>query len=257
MRRASLIISLLGLFVLGAPLSASAQSPFPLEYSERPLTINQGMFAIDAGILIEKIQVMTPTGNSDPRVSIDAAVAYGVTDDFEVGAVPVHLGLSPDSKFGNPTLYAEYRFLKTAVELGAYLGIEIPVEDGSNFALTLGIPALFGLTSTTKIVTGVYLPILFADSTIVSLSIPIEFAVNFTPQLFLNIFTGVNMFDLNPDLLSVPLGVGVGYTLAASADRPLADISVRFTFPTFLNALGDTVVTDSFQVLIGARFFLN
>lgn len=261
MRRASLIVSLLGLFVLGAPLSASAQSPFPLEYSERPLTINQGTIAIQAALQYYKVadqETAFGTISIDPIISLLADVSYGITDDFEVNILAIPLVLSPDTDYGNPVLSATYRFLRGPVELGAYVGILIPVQDGSDFGLTVGLPALLGLNASTKIVTGVYLPISFGDSTVVSLQIPIEFAVNFTPQFFFDVFTGINMYDMDPDFLSVPLGVGLGYTLAASADRPLGDLFARFSFPAFINGgPGDAIITDIMQFQIGGRFFLN
>jgi|GEM_PF-1650374 len=261
MRRTSLFAAILGLFVLAAPLSASAQGNFPLEYSERPLTINEGTIAVQAALQYYKIADQEAGGitiSFDPIISLLADVSYGITDDFEVNVLAVPLVLSPDTDYGNPVISGTYRFLRSAVELAGYVGLTLPVQDGSDFGLTVGMPALFGLTPTTKIVSGIYLPIVFADETVVSLSIPVEFAVNFSPQFFLNIFTGIGMTDLDPDLLSVPLGVGVGYTLPASADRPLGDLFARFSFPSFINGGdGDTIVTDILQFQIGGRFFLN
>ncbi|PKN55067.1 MAG: hypothetical protein CVU56_23210 [Deltaproteobacteria bacterium HGW-Deltaproteobacteria-14] len=257
MRRASLILSLLGLFVLGAPLAASAQSPFPLQYSERPLTINEGTIAVRAALDYFKIADQGPL-TFDPLISLIADVSYGITDDFEVNVLALPLVLSPDTDYGNPVLSATYRFYRGPVEVGGYLGIRIPVQDGSDLQLTPGLPVLLGLTGTTKIITGVYLPITFGDDTVVSLSIPIEFSANLGPQFFIFLNSGIALPDMDPDFANVPLGVGLGYSLAAAADRPLADLYAAFQFPLFINAAAaDTIVTDVFEFQIGARFFLN
>jgi len=261
MRRTNLVTALLGLVVFAVPLTASAQNGLPLKYSERPLTITEGTIAIQGAFDYLKLPTLDlgPLGSvtPDPIISFVADVSYGISDDFEANIIAVPVVLSPDTKYGNPVLSGTFRFLKTAVELGVHAGFVIPVQSGSNFQLNLGVPALFGLTDTTKILSGLYFNLDFGDSTIATLRIPIEFAVNLTPQFFLDVFTGISMFDVDPDNLAIPLGVGLGYTLAASADSPLADLFVRFQFPAFLNASGDTVVTDVFEFQLGARFFLN
>ncbi|TNF27589.1 MAG: hypothetical protein EP329_19270 [Deltaproteobacteria bacterium] len=260
MRRTSLVAALVGVFMLAAPLTASAES-YTLQYSERPLTLNEGMIGVRAAIDYLKIADQDTgfgTLEFDPIISLIADVSYGITDDLEANVVAVPLVLSPDTEYGNPRLSVMYRFVRSVVEVGAYVGVTIPVQDGSDLVLTPGLPVLLGLTTTTRATTGIYLPMTFGDETIVSLSIPFEFAVNFNPQFFLFASTGIGVPDMDFDAFNMPLGVGVGYSLAAAADRPLADIFAGFSFPMFINgAADDTIFTDLYEFQIGGRFYLN
>lgn len=258
--RRTLVASVAALAALTLiPLTATANG-LPMKFSERPLTLTEGTFAIDGSLRYLKlasIEAGPVTITPDPIISLDVMVQYGIMDDLEVGALAVPLVLSPDADYGNPFLYGRYRFVKSAVELAGQIGITIPVQDGSSFGLDLGLPVLFGLTNTTKLISGVYVNLLFADPDMIpTLRIPLDFAVNFSEQLFLTLRSGLNVPDFDFDFMTVPLGVGLGYTLAANAENPLADLYLTFDFTNFIQGSGDTINADVFAIAIGARVFL-
>ena len=254
MRSTRLAALVTGLTLLGAPLAASAEG-LPLQFSERPLTLTEGTLTVDAYLSyfkIADIDLGIGTLEVDPIISLIAGVDYGVTDDLEVGVVAVPLVLSPDTEYGNPYLHARYRFLKTAVEVAGHVGITVPVQDGSDFGLDLGVPVLFGLTNTTRLTSGVFLGLEFGDETATALGIPLELAVNLSPQFFIFAKSGIYLPDFDLDFLYMPLGIGAGYTLAAGPNKPLADIYAGFTFANFINGSGDTISTDISELRLGA-----
>jgi len=242
--------------VAGAALVATSAAPalaegLPVKFSERPLTLTEGTFEIDAQFLIQDLIF-------DTGFALHAGVRYGITDDLEVGAIAVPLALSPSFDYGNPSLWGTYRLLHGPVELGFHVGLSIPVVSGSKFGVTPGIVGLFGLTNTTSLWWGVLFPISFTDPVIVSLDIPLQFRLNLSENFFAHISTGLSVTDFDFDTAMIPLGLGVGYTIA-EGHHPFVDIHVGVRFPMFLfpNSPGDTVSADLWQINLGASIFFG
>jgi hypothetical protein len=145
-------------------------------------------------------------------VTLTLGAGFGITDDFEVGALVIPLLLSPEVDFGNPQIYAMYRFVPGEVEVGARVDFSIPVQDGSDATLRVGVPVRFHLAPATAVLdTGGFLVIQFADpDAVLGLSIPANFTFNITPNIFAQLNTGftIGTFDAAGDSIIIPLGFG-------------------------------------------------
>ncbi|PIE20994.1 MAG: hypothetical protein CSA66_00235 [Proteobacteria bacterium] len=253
MRKTSLF-ALFALFAMAIP--ATAQAGEPVEFSERPLTYHEGTLALDAGLAI----VGLDNGLVDlSTTALAVGATYAFTDDLQLNAVVLPLLLDPEVDYGNPSITARYRFLKSAVELGAEVGVTIPVQDSTDLSLDAGLRGLLGLTDNTSLWFGLMFNIVMADETVTNMAIPVQFRMNLAPSFFWYAGSGLSVADMDFDTLTLPLGVGIGYTLAGPTGDAMLDIYAGYAFPGFLYLGGaegvDTVNTDHYAFTVGATFF--
>lgn len=246
---------------------ASAQNAqaYPLRVTQRPLTIPQRTVRIDAGFHANRYEAcFTVLGSRScsgaTTTHLNLGGAFGILDDLEVGATLIPLRLTDDFAFTNPSLYGRYRFMRTdQMQLAADLSLTIPVQSGSSFGMSVGVPAWFYLNEGFQIQTGLYYQATFSDPVSHGLWVPAVFNINVMDNLHVGIRTGLSLpFQNTGDTLSLPLGVEVGYALAGANNRPLVDIVPYFNFPQFLvpGSSGDVIGSGYWSTGVNARVYL-
>lgn len=256
-------------------LAVEAPTPgaYPLALASRPLVIPRGQLTVIAGphptmgdlggftiTHIPSISAGPVSVSIDPLYTFSVGAAYGVIDNLEVGAVAIPLLLSPEFKFGNPTLYGMYRILSGNFELGAAATINLPVQSGTDFGLGVGVPIAYHLSDTMRLNSGAFLNFTFADPMVSVLTIPVGLTVNVADNIFVGARTGIGgNLKAFGDTLAIPLTLQAGYTLANDNNGPLADLIVQFGFPAFLTpgSAGSKSETGLWQLTLGANIHLN
>lgn len=248
---------------LGGSGDFSAEAPssggrYPLAYSSRPLTVPARTLGVDGNLAATKLTVSFGFASaSETYVTLLGGATYGVTDDLQVFATILPLLLSPDFDIGNISGGAIYRFMRGSLELGAGASILLPLQDGSDFAITAGVPVLLRVGPAGRIDTGFELTFSFSDPTITTPRIPFTFSYNVNEALAISGTTGIAIPDFDFDNVTIPLGVSALYALPGPSG-PMLDIGPFFAFPAFLvpGSDGDKVFTNLWTLGVAARFYM-
>jgi hypothetical protein len=164
-------------------------------------------------------------------------LAYGATEDIEVGGLLLPLRLGPDTTVDDLELYGRFRFLRGDFEMGAQVTLQLPAE--TTWGLGLGLPMLAHATQRMRIDTGIELEILFWDAdTEVSLDLPLAFTWDVGRIGFLGPRTGIYVDDMNA--LLIPAGIHGGVVVA----KGHLDVGGWFMWPGFIGTERD----DPFDV---------
>ena len=240
-------------------------------YADRSMTLSKGTLRIDGGPsdfgLLDSGAINGRRGlrigdsgaaGSDTYVSLGVGAAYGIIDGLEVGALVLPLQFAPDGvdAYQNPEAYVRYRFLTGNVEVGAQVGAQVPVVDGSDFGLSFGLPVLVRLGTMGRLDTGAEVELQFADpDMIASLDIPLALNFSVTENILVGGRTGFYLYDFDFDFYSIKLGVQGGYTI----QKGIADITAWFQFPNFLSGkgVGDGISADAWEVGVGGNFYVS
>ncbi len=245
-------------------------------YSQRSITIPQGQLRIDLGPADRALLQysgfaggIVPTfvrgGGfvvtgydlgvvSDTAIDLRLGAAFGVIDGLEVGAMVLPLGLAPSGRdtYGDPSVYGRFRILDGGFQLGAQVGLAIPVQDGSDLSLGVSVPIKVLIGDSMALNTGVEFNMTFADpDSIFGINIPLEFAINLTDSIFAGLVTGLNQPNLDVSTTFIPLGIYGGYTLPLG-DNMLLDATVDFRLPMLVNTTsGGPSGFDFWQLTVG------
>lgn len=228
----------------------------PIAYTHRSMTLPSGTLRIDVGpadrAMLQRGGFMVMGTPGDTGIGLSAGAAFGVIDGLEVGAMVLPLSLSPEADYLNPSVYGRFRILDGNFQLGAQVRATVPVQDGSNFGLDLGVPIKIMLGNGAHLNTGIEFQIQFADpDAIFGINIPLELAFNITESIFAGVSTGLWQPNLDVSTTFIPLNLFAGYTMSLGTGMVL-DATVDFGFPSFLVTSGpDTVVTDFWQLTFG------
>lgn len=240
------------------------------EYSQRSLTLGKGTFRIDGGpvdfgyfhpsspqwlnenrgVRIQKYE--QPPGvydNADPNVWLGAGLAYGITDDIELGGLVLPLQVADELDFDDMEAYGRFRFLRRRFEMGAQVTLQIPVE--TDFALGLGLPMLAHVGRKARIDTGFELEMIFGeeadDGDVFSLDVPFAMTWDIGQRGFLGFRTGLYVWNMED--VVIPAGMHGGVVVANGK----LDIAPWFMWPVFM-ATGredELVHVKSFELGVG------
>lgn len=263
--------------------NAEAQE-LPVDVARRPLTLPEGTLRVDTAIDIFRLNINTPFGSaSETFTRWITGGGFGITDDFEAGALLLPINLSPDGGFGDIQLYGMYRLLDGEAEVGARLELNIPTDTDTNtnidtdFGIGFGLPVLLRFSDTLRVDTGLTISVIAADDTIVGLSdpflpqpivtsssagIPLVLNLNVTDEFVVGARSGITILDFDNfgDTFSIPLGAQAGYSLDISRDV-LVDLGFRFEWPLFLAPGGEDAVDpinlNFYRILFGAEAYLD
>ena len=234
---------------------------YSLVNAQRPLTLDQGRLRIDASLGFVKVcfSAGTLSACTEVFVGLAAGASYGITDDLEVGAMVLPLTLSPEVKYGNPSVYGQYRMVGGDVEVAARAEVWLPVE--GDFRLQVGAPIWWKASPSVALRTGAFLMFVASDPNQMVISIPVALVINATDNFWLGISTGLSFAVSDPgpgDTLAVPLGLELGYALADSGGAPLVDLVGSWQFTSFIaGGGGDTISASSWVASLGARIYLD
>jgi hypothetical protein len=141
-------------------------------------------------------------------------VSFGLTEDWEAGALFVPLQFSPKLQFSNVTAFVTRGFRFGALDLGIRLSFQTPAlkaYDLKSWSFNPGVPILYR-AGVFRLDAAVLVPIATSDGS-VGVNVPVRASVSITPRFFAGLESGA--FDSHvgePKNMTVPLGALVGYT---------------------------------------------
>ncbi len=185
-------------------------------------------------------------------LQLTVGAGFGVTDELEVGTVLLPVHIAPNGDFGDIEFYGRYALLQGEVDVGAQLTLALPTN--TRFGIGLGAPVIFRM-GPVRIDTGAELELLFGDDTAVDLDLPVAVAIDVGDGFFFGIRSGFFVPDF--EHLALPLMVHAGYTLI-SGQTPFIDLVGSFGWSRFLwTGGGDNLDLDTFDLILGARIFVD
>jgi hypothetical protein len=262
--------------------TADVAPRFPVSIQQRPLTLPRRMLRVDAAVDVYSWEFFGRVND----VGFHLGAGYGVTDDFEVGAllIPVQMLTSGGERhvwFGDMQVHGTYRLTRGPVEVGARVEMSLPTSDeiGARAVnMAFGVPVLVRLGTAARLDTGVQVAVnvhpwrevaltglnIFPELAPVSYplpmrsntGIPLILTANVDEHFYVGLRTGMGILDLRDpgDTIYMPLGFHLGGTVAPSG-APLADLTMRFEWPFFASQHGAT--TDIWQITFGASFYID
>ena len=173
-----------------------------------------GSQVIDGGVQFVHPHEPDPTVPDENQWWFRGGVSFGLTEDWEAGALFVPLELSPKFDFSNVTAFITRGFRLGAVDLGIRLSFQTPAlkaYDLKGWSFNPGMPILYR-NGAFRLDAAVLVPIATSDGA-VGVNVPVRASVSITPRFFAGIESGA--FDSHvgePRNMTVPLGALAGYT---------------------------------------------
>ncbi|MBL8604201.1 MAG: hypothetical protein JNK72_19900 [Myxococcales bacterium] len=250
--------------VLGAAMTASAQTRYPLEFNQRPITLPARTLRIDGDLQFNATTASVTTGGvtqstTSVATSLLLGGGIGLTDDLELGGLIAPIQLNPEARYGNPSVYGRYRIARGPTELSLDGAFVVPTRSGEVAALQLGASALIRTLNAGRFDLGGHIRINFSDPTSTDFIVPVRYAFQVNPQTAIGVSTGLfvpNNFKF--DFATIPLGVFGRLALPGVNGTPVADIVAAFDFNNFIQFGGsDAVSVGSWAITLGGRFYLG
>jgi hypothetical protein len=173
-------------------------------------------------------------------------VAFGLTENWEAGALFLPFQWAPDFDFSNILVYVTrgYRFKRA--DIGIRFSFQTPEE--KVWTYNPGVPVLLRVSERARIDAGLFMPFVTGRVTDAwfGLNLPVRGTYNVTPNAFVGLQSGFcePRFDRSHDS-TVPLGALLGYTLLAGS--AVIDLTATFTWDNFWLVSAPSGV-DSVQV---------
>ena len=183
-----------------------------------------------------------------------AGVIFGLTEDWEAGALFLPFQLHPKFAFSGVTAYGTRGFRHGPLDLGIRMSIRTPdsISDDAPFWVSLGMPLLYRAGSV-RLDAGVFFPLAVREWWL-GVNAPVRATVNLGPSFWLGLETGFSDPRLDePNDGAVPLGALAGYTRVIGAN--VFDLTANFTYSEFwlVDAPDglDTLQTNAYRVTFG------
>jgi len=177
-----------------------------------------------------------PLATSDPGSEfwLRGGVAFGLTQDWEAGALFLPFRLAPDFTFSSITVFVTRGFRFKNWDIGVRLLFQTPYKNAEGervWQLNPGIPLLYR-AGAFRFDAALILPFASRDWR-VGLSVPIRASVNLNPNLFFGLESGyVEPNFETADGVTLPLGALAGYT--ALFGSRVVDFTGVFSWDHFL-----------------------
>jgi hypothetical protein len=177
-----------------------------------------------------------PLGTSTPGQEwwLRGGVAFGLTKDWEAGALFIPLRLAPDFTFSSITVFITRGFRFENWDLGVRLLFQTPyknAEDKRVWQLNPGLPFLYR-GGAFRFDGALVVPFASRDWR-VGLSVPMRASVNLNPHLFFGLESGFAQPNFeSAHGLTLPLGALAGYT--ALFGSKVVDFTGVFSWDHFL-----------------------
>lgn len=245
--------------VLGVARSAKATEDYRRpglegQWSRRHLTAPMNSLRIVAGpgqpmLMGERFGTQIPEGgvqyvhepalatgstSNDPQLWLRGGVAFGLTEDWEAGALFIPLGLAPELTFSNITVFITRGFRFEHFDFGLRFSFQTPHKDsggGRVWDMNPGVPFLYR-AGPVRLDTAVFVPFATRDWWI-GLNVPLRAALSITPHLFVAAESGfvVPKFE-EAHRETIPLGALVGWTELFGSK--VVDFTAMFSWDSFL-----------------------
>lgn len=182
---------------------------------------------------------------------VRGGIGFGLTEDWEAGALFLPFRLAPDFAFSNITVFITHGLRFADWDTGFRLSFQTPGTE-KGFRLNPGIPVLYRAGSL-RLDSGVFVPMYLRDFA-VGLNVPVRGSVNIGPSAFLALESGFVQpnFDVDGGA-AVPLGALVGYT--GLFGSRVADLTAEFCWDSFWRPTatdeGEPFELGAFRVNVG------
>lgn len=223
------------------------------QWSRRHLTAPMNSLRIIAGpgqpmLMGERFGNQIPDGGfqylREPATGVGAAsndaeywfrggVGFGLTEDWEAGALFLPFQFAPHFTFSNITVFITRGFRFKHFDFGFRYSFQTPHKDsggGRVWDMNPSVPFLFRL-GRVRLDTGVFVPFATRDWWI-GVNVPLRVSVSVTPHVFVAGESGfvVPRFE-DPHRTTVPLGGMLGYT--ALFGSKVVDFTAMFSWDSF------------------------
>lgn len=183
-----------------------------------------------------------------------AGVIFGLTEDWEAGALFLPFQLDPKFAFSGITAYGTRGFRHGPVDLGIRMALRTPdsISDPAPFWLSVGMPVLYR-AGIVRLDAGAFFPLAVKEWWL-GVNAPLRATVNLGPSYWLGLETGYTdpRFD-EPHDSAVPLGALAGHTRVIGAN--VFDFTASFAFSELLRVDPpegfDALQTNSYRVTFG------
>jgi hypothetical protein len=174
----------------------------------------------------------SPPGN---QYWLRGGIAFGLTQDWEAGALFLPFQFGPKFDFSNITVFVTRGFRFEHWDAAFRLSFQTPTKNsggGRVWGLNPGIPLLWRL-GRVRLEGAVLVPFTTRDWTI-GLNVPVRAAVNVTPHVFFGLTSGFvePRFDVKNNS-NIPLGALAGYTALFGAS--VVDFTATFDWDKFVS----------------------
>lgn len=211
-----------------APVAHATSNRVPSTLAQRDLVVPARTVLIDGGprwIVPEGQFVYRLNDYGDNPAWINAGATFGLTRDFQLGAV-VPTRVAPDGPdLHDPRVHLLYQFARGTADVGIFVQGNLPFE-GDPYFVT-GLPIQVHLGGVARLDTGPFFRTGFSDDdAYADFSIPFLLPINITSQFFLGPEVAL-WTEGEFDYVRVPGGFFLGYTIQ-SGGGTVGDLSFRF-----------------------------
>lgn len=199
--------------------------------------------------------VRTPSG--EEQWWARGAVGFGLTKEWEAGAVFLPFQLTPEFDFSQITVFVTRGFRFENWDLGLRLTFQTPrinKDDMRVWVLNPGVPIVYR-SEFFRLDAAFFLPFATRDWT-AGVTVPVRGSVSVSPHVFFGLESG--FAERNVDYESeavVPLGALAGYT--ALFGSRVVDFTANFSWDSFYSPNGDGDAVDVKSFRVGAGFVLH
>jgi hypothetical protein len=193
-----------------------------------------------------------------PQFWARGGVAFGLTQDWEAGALFVPFRISPEFDFSNITVFITRGFRFEHADAAFRFSFQTPSKNsggGRVWGMNPGVPVLWR-AGRFRFDGAVLVPFTTRDWTI-GLNVPLRETYNFTPHVFFGLQSGFveTRFDVKGNA-SIPLGALAGYTELFGAS--VVDFTASFDWDRFVRvdpaAGANTLDIGSYRFCLGVVF---
>jgi hypothetical protein len=214
---------------------------YPLAYALRPMTVYNQVLSPYVSADVTRFVDKPSTLSSAPsqlatNLTIQGGAKYGITKSLEVEAALAQIQILPKVAYGNPTLGATFRLLKSTIEIGVRAKLAIvTAADTAGIVAEPSVPMLVHIGKSMRLDFSLGLPLTVARGapTTVGLDLPVALALNLTDTLHAGVQSNVYIADFSnlSGSFTVPLGFFAGFSIGT--DAPIIELDPFFTWPKF------------------------
>jgi hypothetical protein len=171
--------------------------------------------------------------SNEDQYWLRAGVGFGLTQDWEAGALFLPFQFAPKFTFSNITVFITRGFRFEHFDFGLRFSFQTPHKDsggGRVWDMNPGVPFLYR-AGPVRLDTGVFVPFATRDWWI-GLNVPLRASLSVTPHVFVAAESGfvVPQFEQS-HRTTVPLGGMLGYT--ALVGSKVVDLTAMFSWDSF------------------------
>jgi len=187
---------------------------------------------------------------------VRGGVGFGLTKDWEAGALFLPFKLAPEFQFSQITVFVTRGFRFEDWDIGVRFSFQTPrfnEDDLRVWILNPGIPILYR-SDPFRFDAGVFVPMATRDGS-TGLTVPLRASLSVSPHVFLGVESGFAQLRFEAENASkVPLGALAGYTLLFGGS--VVDLTAMFSWDSFYSP-GSSEAFSTSAYRVGAGMVLH